>query len=257
MRTHDRKLEGQVVLVTGAADGIGMHVAIEAAKQGATLVLCDTNSEKGNALAQQLSSQFDVQCRFMEVDVTDSEQVQALISSIQSSEGRLDCAVNNAGVAQPLCSTADCEETWAKQCFDTNLNGVFLCMKYQLQVMQQQNKGNIINVSSVAGLKASASVSAYSASKHGVIGLTKSAAKEYAAKNIRVNAVCPGMTDTQMVRTVTDAAPQNTANLLRKIPMNRFGKPQEIAKAIVWLSSDECEFITGHALVIDGGESCN
>jgi len=246
------KLQHKVILVTGAAAGIGKCVAIELASQGADLILSDINNEAGLALAKYLNETYQINARFVEADVSKSDQVQALMNSIATKENRLDCAVNNAGVEQPLCKTADCEEFWAQRCFDINLMGTFLCMKYELKVMLEQGRGNIINVASVAGVRAAAMASVYAASKHGVVGLSRTAAAEYAASNIRINSVCPGATNTNMVARGIAENPGVEERLLNNIAMGRLGEPTEIARAIAWLCSDDCEYMTGQSMVIDG-----
>ncbi len=246
--------EGRVVLITGAASGIGMHTAIEFAKKGASLVVSDIKSDENNQLVNQLSKLNRAPVRFIEADISQYEQVKDLFREIRASEGSLDIAINNAGVIHPASKIAECDIGLAKRCFDVNLWGTYICLKYELMLMQEQRRGVIINVSSVAGIKESAMMAAYGASKHGVIGLTKSAAREYAADGIRINAICPGPIETNMVN--HNASPEKLKDiLLSRVPMGRLGKPEEIARAISWMCTDECDYMTGHAMVIDGAES--
>jgi len=245
----------QVILITGASSGIGKEVAIAFGRLGATLVLSDVNENAGEELADQISNTHGVEARFFKADVSSKDDVESLFDSIRRTEGRLDCAVNNAGIEQPICRTGDCEIDWAQRCFDVNLLGVFLCMKHELNIMTQQAAGSIVNVASVAGIKSAEMASVYSASKHGVIGLTRSSAAEYADKNIRINAVCPGATNTDMINRNEEKYPGIKERLRNKSAMKRIAEPEEIADSIVWLSNKNRKSTTGHALIIDGAES--
>jgi NAD(P)-dependent dehydrogenase (short-subunit alcohol dehydrogenase family) len=246
------KLENRVALVTGAASGIGRATALALAAEGATVVVSDINTSGGEETTRLLVKAGH-QAVFIPCDVTRAVQVESLIRRIVSSFGRLDCAVNNAGVGGDMTPTDLREEATWDMIMNVNLKGVWLSMKYELAPMLEQSRGSIVNVSSAAGLVGFRHASAYSASKHGVIGLTRSAALEYARKNIRVNAVCPGFSDTPMVSEMNAANPKMVEATVNAIPMHRLGTAEEVAQAILWLCCDESSFVTGHALAVDGG----
>jgi NAD(P)-dependent dehydrogenase (short-subunit alcohol dehydrogenase family) len=189
-------------------------------------------------------------------DVTRPEQVKAALDKTVEAFGRLDFAFNNAGVEpKKLAATADYDEEEWNQIVDVDLRGVFLCMKHEIPLMLKQSGGAIVNTSSGAGLIGIKGSPAYTAAKHGVIGLTRAAALEYAAQNIRVNAVCPGYIDTPMMARYTGGAPEGRARVISEEPIGRMGKPEEIAAAVVWLCSDAAAFVIGHAMVVDGGQT--
>lgn len=246
------KLENRVALVTGAASGIGRATALALAAEGATVVVSDVNTSGGEETTRLLVGAGH-QSVFIPCDVTRAVQVESLIRRITSSFGRLDCAVNNAGVGGDMTPTDLREEATWDMIMNVNLKGVWLSMKYELAPMLEQSRGSIVNVSSAAGLVGFRHASAYSASKHGVLGLTRSAALEYARKNIRVNAVCPGFSDTPMVSEMNAANPKMVEATINAIPMRRLGTAEEVAQAILWLCCDESSFVTGHALAVDGG----
>lgn len=248
-------LDNKTVLVTGAASGIGKATANKLAALGANLVLADINVGAGQALAESLQLAHGIRARFQAADIASAEDVKALLASIESNEGELDAAVNNAGIVHPLGKIDDCEDEWAEKVFRINLMGNFLCLKYELKLMKRQRRGNIVNVASVAGQRSSGMLAVYGASKHGVVGLTRSAATEYAKYNIRVNAVCPGAVNTDMTSNSVAANEDSRAHILRSIPMGRFAEAEEIASAIAWLCGDECEYINGHCMTIDGADS--
>lgn len=243
---------GKVVLVTGGASGIGRAVVERLAADGARLVIADILAGDGERVAEQVR-QAGGEAVFVHTDVRHSDQVQAMVGTALDAYGRLDCAVNNAGVEHGLQALADFgEEDW-ERVQDINLKGVWLCLKYELPVMVRQGQGSIVNLASVAGLVGAALFGPYVASKHGVVGLTRTAALEYGRMGVRVNAVCPSAIRTEMFeRSLVDR--QDLADkLVRNSPMRRLGEPAEVAEAVVWLCSDAASFVNGHALTVDGG----
>ena len=246
------KFENRVALVTGAASGIGRATAILLAAEGAKVVVSDIDVTGGEETAHLLT-EAGHEAIFVPCDVTRSIQVESMVRRTISTFGRLDYGVNNAGVGGDMTPTDLREEATWDMVVGINLKGVWLSMKYELAPMLDQSYGSIVNVASAAGLVGFRYGSAYSASKHGVVGLTRSAALEYARKNIRVNAVCPGFTGTPMVSEMTTTNPKMVEATINAIPMRRLGTPEEIAQAIVWLCSDDSSFVTGHAMAVDGG----
>jgi NAD(P)-dependent dehydrogenase (short-subunit alcohol dehydrogenase family) len=244
---------GKVALVTGAGAGTGLATAKAFAEAGASVVLADRDAEAiGKAAAGVRSAGHNaigVTC-----DVTDKAQVVAMVEQAVSTYGRLDAAFNNAGIntgGAPLLDTSDDE---FDRIINVNLRGVWNCMKAELRQMVAQGSGAIVNCSSIGGMVGSKGRSAYSASKHAIIGLTQSAALEYATQGIRINAVCPGMTDTPMTITVSkNYDPEIVKALLARAPIGRFAEPEEIAAAVVWLCSPAASYMVGHALAVDGG----
>ncbi len=245
-------LKDKVILLTGASSGIGMVTAKLLAEQGATLILADYNESAGQALSDELVSN-NKSSIFMKVDVSKSSEVESLVQLIEQQYGRLDCAINNAGIAHDLLPLAAIDEETFDRVINVNLKGTWLCMKYEIDLMSRTGGGHIINMSSVAGLKSSALFSAYGASKHGVLGLTKSAAVEYAKQNIRVNALCPSPIRTPMFENIKKESEAIANKVAESNPMNRLGEPEEIANTLAWLCSDGSSFITGTALPVDGG----
>ena len=248
-----RMFHGKVALVTGAGAGIGLATAKAFAEAGASVVLADRDAEAIDKAAVGIRSAghnaIGVSC-----DVTDKAQVIAMVEQAISTYGRLDAAFNNAGIntgGAPLLDTSDDE---FDRIINVNLRGVWNCMKAELRQMVAQGSGAIVNCSSIGGMVGSKGRSAYSASKHAIIGLTQSAALEYATQGIRINAVCPGMTDTPMTVTVSkNYDPEIVKALLARAPIGRFAEPEEIAAAVVWLCSPAASYIVGHALAVDGG----
>jgi NAD(P)-dependent dehydrogenase (short-subunit alcohol dehydrogenase family) len=245
------RLEEKVALVTGGASGIGRATALTFAREGAKLVIADMNEEGGQQTVHMLTEQGG-EAIFVRTDVSKAVEVQALISTVVETYGRLDCAHNNAGISGGgRARTAEyAEDTW-HQVITVNLTGVWFCMKYEIPQMLSQGSGAIVNTASVAGLIGGRGLAAYVASKHGVVGLTKTAALEYAQQGIRVNCVCPGVIQTPMTeRALSDPAlkAQITAR-----PIGRVGTPEEVAEAVVWLCSDAASFVTGHTMTVDGG----
>lgn len=242
----------RVALVTGGSSGIGRATALALARTGAQVVVVDV-SEAGGAETARMIVEAGGTAQFMRVDVTDAQAVAQMIQATVATYGRLDYAVNNAGIDGLRARTADYPEDEWQRVLSINVTGVWLCMKYELQQMQAQGSGVIVNTASVAGLVGFPGHSAYAASKHAVIGLTKTAALEYARRGIRVNAVCPGYTRTPMVEKVFEQTPEMQAKVTQAMPIGRIGTPEEIADAIVYICSDSAAFMTGHALVLDGG----
>lgn len=246
------QLEGAVALVTGGAAGIGKAAALAFARNGAKVALCDLKAERGEEVAQAIE-RAGGRALFVRADVSRAGDVDALVKATVQAFGRLDCAFNNAGIEGQLASTVECSEENFDRTIAINLKGLWLCLRREIQEMLRQGSGAIVNMSSVAGLVGFDNLPAYVASKHGVIGLTKSAALECATKGIRVNAVCPGVIHTEMIDRVTGKNPAIEQQFVNMEPMGRMGTPQEIAEAAVWLCSPAASFITGQALAIDGG----
>ncbi|MBZ0188636.1 MAG: SDR family oxidoreductase [Candidatus Obscuribacterales bacterium] len=246
------KFVDKVALVTGAASGIGRATALAFAKEGASLALADLDEKKGNETKSQVES-LGAKAIFVKTDIACASQVQALIDKTIEKFGRLDCAHNNAGVEGQRVPSAELSEADFDRVINTNLKGTWLCMKYEIKKMLEQGSGSIVNTASIAACVGLGGLAAYTASKHGIVGLTKAAALEYAKKNIRINAVCPGPIKTPMIENVLKMAPQLEEAILALEPMGRMGEPEEVATAILFLSSQEASFVTGHALVIDGG----
>jgi NAD(P)-dependent dehydrogenase (short-subunit alcohol dehydrogenase family) len=248
-------LEGKVSLVTGAASGIGRATALVFADEGAKLLLADVD-ETGGGETVRLAGERGADAFFIMCDVSDSVQVEALVERCVERFGRLDCAFNNAGIGGESARLAEYdEETWDRV-LAVNLTGVFLCMKSELRQMIVQGGGAIVNAASLVGVTGYPNLGAYNAAKHGVVGLTRTAALEYASNGIRVNAVCPGWIETPMVM---DSGPQPASipavydALAGLMPLGRLGKPEEVAAAVAWLCSDAASFVTGHPLLVDGG----
>ncbi|MFE8603332.1 SDR family oxidoreductase [Archangium violaceum] len=248
-----KQLEGKVALVTGASSGIGRATAIAMARAGARLVIASRGQE-GNAETVELVRQQGGEAIAIRTDVTKASDIESLVRGTVEHYGRLDVAFNNAGttVAPKALHEYD-EEEW-DTVLDTNLRSVWLCMKHQVRQMLAQGGGAIVNMSSMAGLIGTKGLGAYVASKHGVLGITKTAALEYAQQNIRVNAVCPAVIrGTVLVENLFRDHPEVGRALEATHPIGRVGQPQEVAEAVVWLCSDAASFVTGHALNVDGG----
>lgn len=243
--------------MTGASSGIGRATALALARAGAKVLVGSRRIREGEETAR-LIRQAGGEAIFLRTDVSKSEEVAALVSMAARAYGRLDCAFNNAGLAGKIAPTAECtEENW-DETITTNLKGVWLCMKHEIQQMLKQGSGTIVNNASVAGVVGFPGLPAYSASKGGIVQLTRTAALEYARSGIRINVVCPGGIRTAMAEGVvglmTGGDPQVEAQLFdRLVPMNRWGSPEEIAEAVVWLCSDGASFVTGHTMLVDGG----
>ena len=246
-------LQGKAALVTGAASGIGRASALALARAGAAICVSDIN-EVGAAETAELILDAGGQAIARRCDVTKWAEAQAMVAATVSAFGRLDAAVNNAGISgrfdQRLHEADD--ETF-ERVIDVNLRGVWHCMRAELPPMLAQGSGSIVNIASVAGLIGAPKAADYTASKHAVVGITKSAALDYAKSGVRVNAICPAYTDTAMVQGAIAGNPVMASIMTRAIPMGRLGRAEEIAEAVVWLCSDASSFVTGHSLVLDGG----
>jgi len=247
-----KQFSGKVALVTGGASGLGRVSALALAHEGARLVVADVAVDEGEATVQ-LIAEAGGQAIFVKADVTRSDEVAAMVQATLQAFGRLDFALNNAGIDGVRARTAKYpEEVW-HQVINLNLTGVFLCLKHELRVMVEQGSGVIINMASVAGVTGFPGHAAYTASKHGVIGLTKTAALDYAKAGIRVNAICPAYTRTPMLSRMLEQKPDLETKLISRVPLRRLGTAEEIAQAVIYLFSDAAAFITGHSLVLDGG----
>ncbi|MBT0586391.1 SDR family NAD(P)-dependent oxidoreductase [Alteromonas oceanisediminis] len=246
-------VENKRVVITGGASGIGAASARLLAQRGATVLVSDVNDAEGDALVASLN-EAGAKAYFCHADVSQHADVKALMTYAMEHLGGIDVLINNAGVDHdPAPLTAIPQEAFERN-IAVNLTGVWHCMRECIPYMLQQKAGQIINVASVAGLRSSPMIAAYSAAKHGVIGLTKSAAVEYARANIRINAVCPSFIDTPMVQNTLKKVDERAQKaIIGANPMKRLGKVEEIAFAVAWLSSDESSFMTGHNVVLDGG----
>lgn len=245
--------ENQVALVTGAASGIGWATANAFAQAGAAVALVDVNGEAAQAKADALVAAGHKAIGLC-CDVADIDQVEAMVKETIATFGRLDMAFNNAGIQNVLAEMADATVDDYERVMSVNLRGVWACMKFELEYMRRQGSGTIVNCSSLGGLVGGAERASYHAAKHGVIGLTKSAALEYASRNIRVNAVCPGLIWTPMVdQMVASGQGEALEGMTKAVPMGRHGQPEEIADAVLWLSSASSSYVTGQSISVDGG----
>jgi NAD(P)-dependent dehydrogenase (short-subunit alcohol dehydrogenase family) len=245
-------VQGKVALVTGGSSGIGRATSLIFAREGAKVVVADVLVEGGEETVRLIKAAGG-DAVFVKADMSKAADIEALVQKTISTYGRLDCAHNNAGVEGATGRTADYkEEDWDRVML-INLKGVWLCMKYEIQQMLKQGGGAIVNTASDAGLLGVPQMPAYVASKHGVVGLTKTAALEYAKSGIRVNAVCPGVIKTPMVERITGQRPGRAERMAAVEPVGRMGKPEEIGEAVVWLCSDASSFVTGLPMAVDGG----
>jgi len=250
------RLDKKIALITGGGSGIGRSSALAFAREGAKVIVSDVDSEGGKETVRMIQAAGGTAV-FVKADVSKAAEVEELVKKGVETYGRLDCALNNAGIQGDIKQTAECsQENWDR-IIAINLTGVWLCMKYEIPYMLQQRSGAIVNTASNFGLVGSIGMPAYAASKHGVLGLTKTAALEYAKAGIRVNAVCPGPTQTPLVDRILNAQPQIANQIVEAIkarePLGRMGQPEEIAEAVVWLCSEAASFVTGAALAVDGG----
>lgn len=245
------QVDGKIAVVTGAASGIGRAAALAFAREGAKVVVSDM-SDSGQETTHKITAQGG-EAAFIQCDVASPEQVERLIQATVDRFGQVDCAFNNAGIGGPSASTADYSVADWNRVLSINLTGVWLCMKYELQTMLPRGRGVIVNNASILGLVGFRGAPAYVATKHGILGLTKTAALEGASAGVRVTAVCPGFIHTPMVDTGFQGDPQAEQSIAALHAMGRMGQPEEIADAVVWLCSEAASFVTGQALVIDGG----
>lgn len=245
---------GKVAFITGAANGIGRAAALAFARQGAHVVVADV-SEQGNHETARMITDLGGQALAVRCDVSKSDDVRNALNATIEKFGRLDFAFNNAGIEYKIQPAADVtEEEWTR-IIDIDLRGVFLCMKHEIPLILEQGGGAIVNTSSGAGIRGFEGGAAYVAAKHGVVGLTKAAALDYAHANLRINAVCPGIIDTPMMDRFSGGTAEGRVAVIAQEPVGRMGTPEEIAAAVVWLCSDSASFVVGTALIIDGGQT--
>jgi NAD(P)-dependent dehydrogenase (short-subunit alcohol dehydrogenase family) len=250
---RDTAFEGKVVLVTGAAGGIGRATALAFGRAGACVVVADMSVDGGHATAAMIV-EAGGKALFVQTNVTRAADVEALIDKTVSYYGRLDCAFNNAGVEEEYLALAETDEAVFDRIINCNVKGTWLCMKYQIrQMLKQEGGGAIVNTAAVAGLVGAPSQAVYSASKHAVVGMTKTAAAEYGRDGIRINSVCPGVINTPMLARALERDPSRQKKLKSLHPIGRFGDAAEIANAALWLCSEQASFVTGHQLAVDGG----
>ena len=247
----NRRFQDKSVIVTGAGSGIGRAAALAFAAEGANVTVADIDDHNGRATVAQLR-ELGSQAEFVRVDVSHAADCAAMVERAVSRFGRLDVAFNNAGINIGVAPIADVEDAQWERIVAINLTGVFLCMKHEIRAMKRSGGGTIVNTASVGGVIGTAGVTAYCATKHGVVGLTKSAALDYIKDGIRINAVCPGGTQTAMLAEwFKDPEVERTA--MAATPIGRMADPAEIARAVLFLASEESSFAVGHALVVDGG----
>ena len=245
---------GKVAFVTGGANGIGRAAALAFARDGASVVVADVSDTQNEETARMIQ---DLGGRALAVacDVSRNADVQRAVNATVDRFGRLDFAFNNAGIEYTIKPAADVTEEEWNRIIDIDLRGVFLCMKHEIPLMLKQGGGAIVNTSSGAGIKGFKGGAAYVAAKHGVVGLTKAAALDYAKSNIRINAVCPGIIDTPMMDRFSGGTAEGRQGVIAQEPVGRMGTPEEIAATVVWLCSDAASFVVGHAMVVDGGQT--
>ncbi|MCL4137797.1 UNVERIFIED_CONTAM: hypothetical protein GTU68_010505 [Idotea baltica] len=244
--------EQKTAWITGAASGIGRATAIEFAEKGAQVVVSDVNVAGGEETVEMIEKAGG-KAVFIKCDVSKAEVVVATVKAIVDQFGSLDIGVNNAGIGGPFIPTAEYDHESYRQVMAVNLDGVFFCMQEEIKQMLKQGSGAIVNISSIAGMRGLPRASAYSASKHAVIGLTKAASLEYARHKVRINAVCPVFTRSAMFDSMFMIDPTYEEKLKKAIPMRRYGQPEDIAHAITWLCSDQAGFVTGMCMPMDGG----
>jgi NAD(P)-dependent dehydrogenase (short-subunit alcohol dehydrogenase family) len=249
-RAEGGNFEGKVALVTGAGSGIGRAIAVSFAQRGASVVVADVNE----AGAIGTTRAIDGNAVAVGADVVDGDAVARMVQTAVDRFGGLDCAVNNAGIAPDAKPFTEHTLAEWQRTIDVDLTGVFLCMQHELRQFSVEGRGGaIVNISSAAGTVPAPGQPQYTAAKHGVLGLTKQAAQEFAAQGVRVNAVMPGQTETGPMRAYLEALPDQGARMLRRLPMGRMATPEEIAQAVVWLCSDDASYVNGVSLLVDGG----
>jgi NAD(P)-dependent dehydrogenase (short-subunit alcohol dehydrogenase family) len=246
-------VEGKIALITGAGSGMGRAGSLLFAREGAAHVyVADLNVDGANETVE-LVRQAGGTASFIHVDVTDEDAVREMVAQVVREHDRLDCAWNNAGITDTARRFTDFDKAAFERMLDVNLTSVFLCLKYEILQMERQGGGAIVNTASASGIVATPGLPHYTAAKHGVLGLTKSAALEYNNKSIRVNAVCPGMVDTPLTQQFFDSSPKLAAAVQRLMPGGKLGEPTQVAEAVVWLCSDNASWVSGLSMVIDGG----
>lgn len=244
--------KGKSVLVTGGASGIGRAAAISFAQEGARVTVSDVDVAGGEQTVADIR-QAGGEAQFVRADIAKSAEVEEMVASVVAAYGRLDCAFNNAGIEIEHLPLAESDEATFDRIMNVNVKGVWLCMKHEIRQMLKQGGGVIVNTASVAGLVGAPLQPIYAASKHAVVGLTKTAAAEYSRFGIRINAVCPGIIRTPMLDRALEREPRREKTIVKVHPIGRLGEAQEIANAALWLASDSASFVTGHQLAVDGG----
>lgn len=254
MTDQQQRFAGKVAFITGAGGGIGRATALAYAREGAHLVVADLDEGANTGTARSVEAAgarvVPVRC-----DVTRGTDIQDALQVAVDTFGGLDIAFNNAGLEQPTTAAADIDEDTWDRVIAVNLRGVYLSMKYEIPLLLQRGGGAIVNTSSGAGIKGFGGGAAYAAAKHGIVGATKAAALDYAAAGVRINAICPGIIDTAMIERVFGDTPGGRQAVLDQEPIGRMGRPDEIAAAVLWLSSAAASFAVGHAMVVDGGQT--
>jgi NAD(P)-dependent dehydrogenase (short-subunit alcohol dehydrogenase family) len=243
---------GKTVLVTGGAGGIGRAAALAFARAGARVAVSDVNAAGGEETVG-LIAQAGGEAIFVKADVSREAEVEALVAKTVAAFGRLDCAFNNAGIEEESKPLADCDEALFDRIMAVNVKGAWLCMKHEIRQMLKQGGGAIVNTASVAGLVGAPLQPAYAASKHAVVGMTRTAAAEYGKAGIRINSVCPGVIRTPMLERALEREPRREKGIVKVHPIGRIGEAEEITGAVLWLCSDAASFVTGHQLAVDGG----
>ena len=248
------RFDGKVAFLTGAGSGIGRATALRLAREGANVAIVGLIDADNQETARQVET-IGRQALAITCDVTDSDAVQAALRATVNTFGGIDIAFNNAGIEQRPTPAAELTEEQWHRVIDVNLRSVFVCMRHEIPLLLERGGGSIVNTSSGAGIKGFAGGAAYGAAKHGVIGLTRCAALDYAASNLRINAICPGIIDTEMMDRFTGGTDAGRAAVIAQEPIGRMGHPDEIAAAVAYLCSDDAAFTVGHALVLDGGQT--
>ena len=246
-----RDLEGKVAVVTGAGSGIGRATALAYARAGARVVVSDVDAERGKDTVRQVTTEGG-EAASVAADVSDPEACKALVAAAVARFGRLDCACNNAGIGGEAEPTADYPVADWQRVISTNLSGVFYCMKHEIPAMLEGGGGAIVNMTSILGQVGFATAPAYVAAKHGLVGLTRTAALEYSARGVRVNAVGPAFVHTPLIRRLEEN-PETLEQLVALHPIGRLGRPEEVAELVLWLSTERASFVTGAYVPVDGG----